>query len=221
MPRVRAASASAAPWLPEEWVTTPRAACASSSDHTALQAPRNLNAPARCRCSHLKWTAQPASASSERERSTGVTCACGAIRAAAASTSLKPGSLGAKVSMRSVLRGVGAVEADRGGAGDRAGTGARMHVQLHFASNTSGPSTTALGPMTIRWMRGLPKWIDQLLFGFSTLSPPLTCEPTPTVTSPLTVEMPPSTSVSTRPMPPLTVLRCHRHGRRGRRRSRR
>jgi hypothetical protein len=62
------ASAKAAPWLPEEWVTTPRAAVASSSDHTALQAPRNLNAPMRCRCSPLKARVAPdQSASSARE----------------------------------------------------------------------------------------------------------------------------------------------------------
>src|SRR3546814_4102699 len=54
-----------------------------SSENTALQAPRNLNAPMRCRFSHLKCNWQPASASSERERSTGVTCASCAMRAAA------------------------------------------------------------------------------------------------------------------------------------------
>ena len=36
MPRVRAARASAAPWLPEEWVTTPALASASVSDQTAF-----------------------------------------------------------------------------------------------------------------------------------------------------------------------------------------
>ena len=86
------ASASAAPWLPEECVTTPRAAMSSASDHTALQAPRNLKAPMRCRCSALKASVAPVSASSARVRSTGVTCACGAIRAAAASTSSKQGA---------------------------------------------------------------------------------------------------------------------------------
>src|SRR3546814_6760120 len=69
MPRVRAASASAPPWLPDEWVTTPRAAAASSSDHTALQAPRNLNAPARCSGSALKCSEQPAMARSEEHTS--------------------------------------------------------------------------------------------------------------------------------------------------------
>ncbi|MNV42507.1 hypothetical protein D3C71_1341830 [compost metagenome] len=91
IPRVRAASANAAPWLPEEWVTTPRRACASSSAQTALQAPRNLNAPLRCRCSALKNTVAPVIASSVRERSTGVTQACTAMRAAAASTSSTQG----------------------------------------------------------------------------------------------------------------------------------
>jgi hypothetical protein len=93
MPRVRAASASAPPWLPDECVTTPRAASSSGSDHTALQAPRNLKAPARCSGSALKCSSQPASASSARERSTGVTWAWGAMRAAAASTSAKVGSV--------------------------------------------------------------------------------------------------------------------------------
>jgi hypothetical protein len=54
MPRARAAYAIAAPWLPDECVTTPRAALGASSENTALQAPRALNAPTFCRCSHLK-----------------------------------------------------------------------------------------------------------------------------------------------------------------------
>src|SRR5687767_2708447 len=88
MPRVRAASASAAPWLPDECVTTPAVASAADKDHTALQAPRNLKAPTRWKFSALKHSCAPASASSEAERNTGVTCAYGAMRAAAASTSL-------------------------------------------------------------------------------------------------------------------------------------
>jgi len=47
MPRSRQASAMAAPWLPELWVTTPRAAVSALSENTALAAPRNLNAPTR------------------------------------------------------------------------------------------------------------------------------------------------------------------------------
>src|SRR5690606_14514980 len=104
MPRVRAASASAPPWLPDECVTTPRAASPSDSDHTALQAPRNLKAPARCSGSHLKCSSQPASASSARERSTGVTWAWGAMRAAAASTSSKVGSVTGSMRYRKPFR---------------------------------------------------------------------------------------------------------------------
>ena len=52
-PRSWAASASAAAWLPEEWVATPRSSSAGESLETAFIAPRNLNAPARCRFSHL------------------------------------------------------------------------------------------------------------------------------------------------------------------------
>src|SRR4249919_2315167 len=119
MPRVRAASASAAPWLPEECVTTPRSATASDSAHTALQAPRNLNAPTRCSCSHLKCSSQPASASSERDRCTGVTCACGAMRLAAVTTSAKVGRGESLASMRAMLaRRPPAEQAHRGRAGD-------------------------------------------------------------------------------------------------------
>ena len=54
MPRNWAARARAAAWLPEEWVTTPFAASASVNEKTALQAPRDLKAPAAWRFSHLK-----------------------------------------------------------------------------------------------------------------------------------------------------------------------
>ena len=43
----------------DECVTTPRAAAASVNAQTALQAPRNLNAPARCNCSHLNHSSRP------------------------------------------------------------------------------------------------------------------------------------------------------------------
>jgi hypothetical protein len=54
MPRICAASASAWAWLPELWVRTPATASSALSEQTALQAPRNLNAPTRCRFSALK-----------------------------------------------------------------------------------------------------------------------------------------------------------------------
>jgi hypothetical protein len=62
MPRVRAASDSAAAWLPEELVTTPRAASGSLRENTALKAPRALKTPARWKFSHLRKTRTPHSA---------------------------------------------------------------------------------------------------------------------------------------------------------------
>src|SRR4051812_17626591 len=72
IPRRRAARARAAAWLPEEWVTTPRAASASVSENTALHAPRALNAPTACRFSHLKLRRAPRAASRASLVSTGV-----------------------------------------------------------------------------------------------------------------------------------------------------
>ena len=43
--RAGAARARAAAWLPDEWVTTPRAASAAVRENTALAAPRALKAP--------------------------------------------------------------------------------------------------------------------------------------------------------------------------------
>src|SRR5450432_2860363 len=85
MPRVAAASASAAAWFPEECAATPRRASVSDNDCTAFVAPRYLNAPTRCRCSAFTNTCAPTQSSSERERSTGVWCTNGAMRAAASS----------------------------------------------------------------------------------------------------------------------------------------
>src|SRR5690606_40863738 len=59
-------------WLPDDCVTTPREASSSDNELTALHAPRNLNAPTRCRFSHLKNSVHPAKASSERDAMTGV-----------------------------------------------------------------------------------------------------------------------------------------------------
>jgi len=72
MPRNLAARASAAAWLPDECVTTPRAASLSGSSSTALVAPRALNAPTFCRFSHLKYSRHPAIASSDSLLITGV-----------------------------------------------------------------------------------------------------------------------------------------------------
>ena len=70
IPRIRAASASAWAWLPEEWVATPREASSSESESTALHAPRNLNAPTFCRFSHLKNRLAPVISSSVWQRTT-------------------------------------------------------------------------------------------------------------------------------------------------------
>src|SRR3546814_1110252 len=44
-------------------------------------------------------------------------------------------------------------------------------------SNTRSPSTTALGPITMRGLRLLPNWIgSQVEFCLWTFSPPRTCE---------------------------------------------
>src|SRR6185437_10082438 len=72
MPRSRAARDSAAAWLPEECVATPRRAAAADSASTALVAPRALKAPIFCRFSHLKNSRAPLCASSVALVSTGV-----------------------------------------------------------------------------------------------------------------------------------------------------
>src|SRR5579872_4270397 len=84
MPRRWAASARAAPWLPEEWVATPFESAASGRLCTALVAPRSLKAPISCRFSHLKKISAPNSASRRGQRITGVRRTWGAMRAAAA-----------------------------------------------------------------------------------------------------------------------------------------
>ena len=71
-PRSWAARARAWAWLPEEWATTPRAASRSPRANTALQAPRNLNAPTRCRFSHLRNTWAPTCRSRLAQVHTGV-----------------------------------------------------------------------------------------------------------------------------------------------------
>ena len=58
--------------MPEEWVTTPRAAVSSSRDQTALLAPRNLKEPVRWKFSHLKYREEPRASSRLPEVRTGV-----------------------------------------------------------------------------------------------------------------------------------------------------
>jgi hypothetical protein len=86
IPRARAASATAVPWLPEECVITSGVRAGSSCNSTFM-APRYLNAPPVCRFSHLKNTRCPTRASKAAERMTGVRTTCGPIRPAAATTS--------------------------------------------------------------------------------------------------------------------------------------
>src|SRR5439155_26982569 len=75
--------ASAAPWLPDECVATPRRAVASSSEKTAFVAPRALNAPIFWKFSHLKKSDATLAASSRELVSTGVRWICARIRSCA------------------------------------------------------------------------------------------------------------------------------------------
>jgi hypothetical protein len=59
MPLSPAAHESAAAWLPEEWVATPRPASASVSERTAFIAPRALKEPVFWKFSHLKKSLAP------------------------------------------------------------------------------------------------------------------------------------------------------------------
>src|SRR4051794_21105829 len=95
MPSNVAASEIACAWLPDENATTPARRCRSSNRESALNAPRNLNAPMRWKFSHLKKSVAPVSASAVRDVRTGVRCACPAMRAAAAATSPYSGNFSA------------------------------------------------------------------------------------------------------------------------------
>src|SRR4051812_11678805 len=86
-PMSDAARATACAWLPDEYATIPRSSSPCESDEIVAYAPRNLKAPTRWRFSGLSATVAPASASSVREKTSGVRCATPWIRAAAASTS--------------------------------------------------------------------------------------------------------------------------------------
>src|SRR3989337_881417 len=78
-----AASATPCAWLPDENATTPRRRCSSLNWLMVLYAPRNLNAPPRCRFSHLKKTCAPTCSSNVREVTTGVRLAMPSSRCAA------------------------------------------------------------------------------------------------------------------------------------------
>jgi len=83
----RADSAMACAWLPDENAITPPLRCAASNFDSALNAPRNLNAPMRWKFSHLKKNSAPQRSLAVAERSTGVRWAWPSSRAAAAMTS--------------------------------------------------------------------------------------------------------------------------------------
>src|SRR5262252_7039030 len=87
MPRSAAARATAAPWLPEECVATPRRASVSGRANTALLAPRALNAPPFWKFSHLKESRAPVSPSSVLLLMTGVRFTLPAMRSRACSMS--------------------------------------------------------------------------------------------------------------------------------------
>lgn len=89
-----AARASAEPWLPEEWVATAPLIPASRRWTTALLAPRNLNAPVRCRCSHLHSSSQPNSALRPSLARTGVRFTRLRMRRCASQTALMSGRSG-------------------------------------------------------------------------------------------------------------------------------
>src|SRR5579871_178909 len=86
MLRSRAARARAWAWFPELCVTTPRAATSAGNLATALQAPRNLNAPTFWKFSHLKKSERFAKSSIVAQVITGVRCARPARRSTAART---------------------------------------------------------------------------------------------------------------------------------------
>ena len=96
IPLIPAAHASAAPWLPDEWVATPRAASASASERTAFIAPRALKDPVFWKFSHLKKRRAPDSASRRVLVSTGVRWTRPRMRASAARMSSSAISLTAQ-----------------------------------------------------------------------------------------------------------------------------
>src|SRR5580658_7916859 len=84
MPSSLAASATAPPWLPDEYATTPAARCAGSSWLIRLNAPRNLNDPPRWNDSAFSSTTPSHREFRVAEVSSGVRWATPASLAAAA-----------------------------------------------------------------------------------------------------------------------------------------
>src|SRR5437899_11876494 len=83
-PRHAAAQATAAPWLPLDWVTMPLATSFSVRERMAFEAPRILKEPVFCRFSHLKKSCVPVRAFRDAEVKMGVRWILGEMRACAA-----------------------------------------------------------------------------------------------------------------------------------------
>src|SRR5919197_665476 len=92
-PALRAAHATAWPWLPALAATTPAARCSSTRVEILLAAPRTLNEPVRWRFSPFSHTSRPASRDSVSEPYTGVTRAIPARRPRASSMSRNVGAV--------------------------------------------------------------------------------------------------------------------------------
>src|SRR5260221_14604704 len=86
-PRHAAAQATAAPWLPLDWVTIPRATSFSVRERIAFEAPRILKEQVFCRFSHLKKSCAPVMAFKDVEVRIGVRWILGEMRAWAAGMS--------------------------------------------------------------------------------------------------------------------------------------
>src|SRR5258708_18058253 len=86
-----AGQATAAPWLPVDWVTIPRATSFSVRERIAFEAPRILKEPVFCRFSHLKKSCAPVMAFKDVEVKIGVRWILEEMRACAARTASQLG----------------------------------------------------------------------------------------------------------------------------------
>src|SRR6266545_3004864 len=92
-PALRAAHATACPWLPALAATTPAARCSVLRVATLLTAPRTLKEPVRCRFSPFSHTSRPARRDKVSEPYTGVTRATAERRSRASSMSRSVGAV--------------------------------------------------------------------------------------------------------------------------------
>src|SRR5882757_2455492 len=103
-PSTESARATPSPWLPEEAVTTPRSRCSAVSVRTLASAPRALNEPVRCRCSHLTSASAPSSSATPWKVASGVSVRCsrilGAISSDCAATAAGDAGTPSTVSVR-------------------------------------------------------------------------------------------------------------------------